>query len=60
MVFRNFFDDLVKVKDMSSIFVFGDEILVVNYLTLYEEKIKFLNNLKIPLYDLYDNCNNVS
>ena len=60
MVFRNFFDDLVKVKDMSSIFVFGDEILVVNYLTLCDEGIKFLNNLKIPLYDLYDNCNKVS
>ena len=31
MVFNNFYDDLVKLNNMSSIFVFGDEILIVNY-----------------------------
>ena len=56
MVFNNFYDDLVKLNDMSSIFVFGDEILIVNYYTLCDEGIKFLNNLNIKLYELFDNC----
>ena len=41
MDFNNFFDDLVILKDMSSIFIFVDEILIANYLTLCDEGIKF-------------------
>lgn len=56
MVFKEQFNELINIKDNSSLFVLGKEIIGVNEYTLCETGAKFLNSLKTPLYELESGC----
>jgi alpha 1,3-glucosidase len=55
LVFRNYFDKLIDINDQSSMFVFGNELIGVNYLSLCETGCTVLNDIakEYCLYDIH-------
>ena len=55
LVFRDYYDKLIDINDQSSMFVFGNELIGVNYLSLCETGCTVLNDIakEYCLYDIH-------